>query len=107
MAAIETPHFDIPFRFDATSAVCVEQDSIEDITNCVEAVMRYPTGFREDLPEFGIPDQVFTEGNLDVEAVRASVEYWEPRAITTMDEEMDLIDVAARTLNVSVGVENG
>lgn len=75
------PHFDLPFRFGATgSAVCVEQDSTENIENAVEAVFRTTIGQRLELPEFGVPDQAFTENGPDLNAYAAALDKWEPRA---------------------------
>jgi len=48
-----SPHFDLPFRFlKSGGAVVSEQDSFDDVANCVEAICRTPQGFRVDNPDF-------------------------------------------------------
>lgn len=103
MPTVEVPHFDLPFRFVNGRAAVVEQESIKEVTNCVEAILRYPLGFRDELPEFGAPDQVFTEGPIDTDELESIVHRWEPRAEALIEEQTDLLDAALRHVNVQVG----
>jgi phage baseplate assembly protein W len=79
--AVSTPHFATPFRLVGGRVAVVEQDSIEEITQCVEACLSTRLGSLVDLPEFGIPDELFKQiPDVDIDAVRAAVEECEPRA---------------------------
>jgi hypothetical protein len=88
----EVPHFDLPFRFAGGAAVVNEQDSPDEIVCCVEAILRYRQGQRTDLPEFGIPDVTFTEGEVDEEELREIVGEWEERADLYVEPEFDPLD---------------
>lgn len=80
--SIATPHFAVPFRAENGSVAQVEQDSVEDIEDCVEAVLRTPEGSRVEVPDFGIPDATFEQLGPDLSAKTylAAVDEWEPRA---------------------------
>jgi hypothetical protein len=99
------PHFDIPFRINgARGAVVNEQDSDEEILKCVEAVIRYEMGQREEKPEFGIPDLTFSEPEPDVTIIKDAITTWEPRAnFHAHDPLRDKLDVLVTTIRVEVG----
>jgi phage baseplate assembly protein W len=80
MSDIQIPHFSLPFRIHNGSAVVVEQDSTDEILDCVQAICSYPAGSRPEQPDFGIPDQTFRQGGVDTDAIAAAVDQWEPRA---------------------------
>lgn len=88
----DVPHFALPFRFTSPHAAVVEQDSIDEIADCVLAVMLCPYGYRVELPEFGLPDPVFSTPHVDVVQMRQAVELWEPRAALVLQEHPDLAD---------------
>jgi phage baseplate assembly protein W len=114
----DIPHFDHPFRFGPSLAVVVEQDSPEDIINCVAAILRTELGERVDLPEFGINSPVFETQPIDIAPIIELIVEQEPRAVAVIDQEQDVIDqlivnllvnvTQAETPNVQVqfGVEN-
>lgn len=78
MADITNPHFRVPF-FVGKSVAAVEQDSDEEVRQCVEAVVRTEVGTRIERPEFGIFDPTFQEFPGGVDEIAAAVEEWEPR----------------------------
>lgn len=91
------PKLKVPMKFTAGAAELVEQGSIDEIGQCAEAIIRYPTQFRIDLPEFGLPDQAFQENGPDLDLIEQVVRRWEPRgeAVTqesTPDGLTDLIE---------------
>lgn len=94
MARADVPHFSLPFRFTNGQAAVNEQDTIDDIADCVEAVLRTPVGSRPEHPLFGIPDQVFQQRPLDVDDIARRVEAWEPRAKVLLEEDSDRFDAA-------------
>jgi phage baseplate assembly protein W len=60
----------------------VEQDTKEEILQCVLACLRTRLGSRLEAPEYGVPDQTFKRQprNPDVSVYLRAVEAVEPRA---------------------------
>lgn len=96
------PHLQVPIRFQNGRAVLVEQDSPEEIEQCVEAVLRCPLGYRLELPEFGVADHAFEEQPVDTEDIQAAITTWEPRADVLIEEHPDLLDELIDHVQVSV-----
>lgn len=89
----DTPHFDLPFRFDSSGhAAVVEQDTLEDVTNCVEAVLRTIKGQRAEAPDFGIDDPTFTDQPINLQAIVEAVLEQEPRANVLITQSPDKFD---------------
>jgi phage baseplate assembly protein W len=100
-------HFDYPFSFDVNGHVrVVDQDSEDDIMNCVIAIVKTPLGFRLEAPDFGINEVVFQEGDIDIEDIRAALDLWEERGIYTVLDNPVLLDELARTVQIQVEVRN-
>jgi phage baseplate assembly protein W len=74
------PHFSIPFKFNGSVANVTEQDSIEEIEDCIETIIRFPIGQRPEKPDFGISDQTFATPEPDITLIAAAISEWEPRA---------------------------
>ena len=100
----DVPHFDLPFRFTASQAAVVEQDSVEEIAECVLAILLCPQGYRVELPEFGLADPTFSTPGVDLAAVRQAVELWEPRADLLLTQRPDALDELIRRVQVLVQV---
>jgi len=103
------PHFDMPFRFSTAGqhAAVVEQDSGDDVTNCVETTMRTTRGSRMFVPLFGITDPVFNIKPLPqfiTDRMQQEVEQSEPRATTHFTDLGDVLD--AMIANIVVEVSN-
>lgn len=100
---MQTPHFDLPFRFmHRGGAASVEQDSFEDITNCVECIVRTPYGFRVDAPEFGFPNlELFEQPVLSSDVIDL-VDSQEPRASLILSENPDKLDSLIDRITVEV-----
>jgi len=97
----------LPFRFHQSGtglrAQEVEQDSPEEIFGCIEAIVRYPVGYRVELPGFGIPDQTFLT-EADLASVQAAILAWEERADdVTIEQAQDRIDSLINRLKVRRG----
>lgn len=95
-----TPKLAFPIRFAGGRPVTVEQDSLDEIAQCVEVALRYPVGFRHDLPEFGTPDQTFRMNGADPDAIRRAVARWEPRVEALVDERPDVFDALVSRVTV-------
>ena len=100
----DTPHFAIPFRWDARTghAAEVEQDSIDDIAACVEAVLRTRRGERDDSPAFGSPELVFRPVPVAFGDLVEAVLQWEPRADLLVEEAPDVLDRTLTRLRITV-----
>lgn len=101
------PHFDLPFRFVSGHAAVVNQDTLADVTNCVEACLLTIIGERTELPEFGIPDPTFENQPIDLGAITDAVLAQEPRAIILLTQNPDKFDqlIADVLANVSIAPE--
>lgn len=89
------PHFSLPFRFGGLNggAIANDQDTEDDIVDCVKVIIAYPIGSREDLPEFGIPDLVFKQSSkVNASALHSAVQLWEPRSESVVTEK-EMIDI--------------
>lgn len=76
------PHLSVPIRFTGKSFATVEQDSPEEIEQCVLACVSTIVGSRLDAPGYGVPDETFQQlsPTPSVEAYLAAVQEAEPRA---------------------------
>lgn len=97
------PHLAIPFRLNPDgSAQTVDQDSIDDIAQCVEVLTATTIGSRIELPGYGIPDLTFTQGQPAAQQILQAINTWEPRADATVTttpgpQAKVNVTVAART----------
>ena len=102
MALPEIPHFSMPFRLDPPHVAVVEQDTIVDVTDCVEAILRTTIGDRFELPTFGVDDWVFDVQPVPTVALQQSIAIQEPRAITTLEQHPDALDHLIAVIKISV-----
>jgi hypothetical protein len=107
VANVAIPHFSYPFRFASPSAAVSEQDSLDEIADCVLSVLLCPSGFRVELPTFGLVDPTFAVPSPDLDQIRDVVDAWEPRAAAVLSEYPDLIDelIAHVEIDVSIRTE--
>lgn len=78
---IDTPKLSFPFE----PGVYREQDSPDEIMDCVEILLGTEVGERMEVPLYGIPDQTFRQGGADVIELLRIIGVWEPRASTEID----------------------
>lgn len=102
MSSANIPHLAVPFRIDGTgTAAVVEQDSVDDVAQCVETLLRTFVGERLELPDYGIEDPTF-ETVVPVNELMAVVARWEPRAVTFVEQYPDRFDEMVQRLNINV-----
>lgn len=89
--AVQIPHLAVPIRFENDEIAVVEQDSPDDIAQCVEAVLRTIVGTRIDAPEYGISDPTFHQisPSPSAEAYVQAVERFEPRVRLLGEAEIE------------------
>lgn len=85
------PHMQYPVVIAPSGAVTVEQDSLDDVLSCVDAIVACPAAACPELPTFGIPDVAFQGAPTDPQPVIAAIEEWEPRAagVTITQQPVD------------------
>lgn len=96
----DVPQFDLPFRVEDGAVVEIDQDSIEDIDNCVEAIVRTPLGSHLDDLDLGVPDLAFRQvsSNPTADQFLAAIEAQEPRAHLLGEARLEEL----RTLHISI-----
>lgn len=100
-----TPHFALPFRWERGSVVTNEQHSLDDVADCVEAVLRTRPGDRAEAPDFGIDDPTFDQLPLDLDALVGQVSAQEPRAHLLAEERPDLLDEAVTRARITASTQ--
>lgn len=102
--AVDIPHLKVPFSLSAAGAAVVEQDSDNEIIQCVEAICRTPRGTRLDSPDFGIDEVVLRETGPDRDKLQRTILYWEPRARVAIDiQSPDSLSGLYQIVEVNVG----
>jgi hypothetical protein len=102
----DLPHFSLPFRFGGPQAAVNEQDSIAEIGDCVLATLLCPLGFRVELPSFGVDDPTFSSPLVDTDEIRDVLSRWEPRALLSLDGELDQVDELVQHVQTIVRVRS-
>jgi hypothetical protein len=102
--AVDTPHFDLPFVLGRAGANVVEQDTIDDIANCVLAIALTHVGWREEVPEFGLPDYALRNQPLGADDIKMTMSTQERRAVLLVTERPDKIDPLIDRINVGVSL---
>jgi hypothetical protein len=103
------PHVAIPFRFiSGRDGIDVnEQDSLDDVYDCVQAIVRYTVRFRPELPTFGIDDQTFRETEIDLQLIQDQVVLWETRADVLYSQAPDAVDSLIDVVKLRVARQSG
>jgi phage baseplate assembly protein W len=87
------------------SAAVTEQGSPEEVTDCCQAIISYPVGYRIELPEFGLPDQTFRQGGASESDITAALQAWESRAEVLANAEPDLLDILISRAHIQISTE--
>lgn len=81
----------------------VEQDSDEDIRQCISAIVRHRVGDRVDVPEMGVPDFTHGEQPLEIDGVAAVIDRHEPRASVLVSSSPNLIEsILAEVVDINI-----
>lgn len=101
----ETPHFAVPFRAVGGRFAVNEQDTLDDVADCVEAALLTRVGERAEHPDYGTSDLTFQQRPLNLDALVREVETWEPRAHLLAEERPDLLDEAVTRASLTLSLE--
>lgn len=94
----------LPLRMAGSRLATVETDSDEEIAQSVALLLDTRPGERRSVPEYGLPDPLFSGVDLDV--IADVVDEWEPRATPLFLEQLldgGIVDI----VNVAPGAEDG
>lgn len=80
------PQCAAPFTIGPHGTITVEQGSEENIAGNVYNVAVCPQGFRDDLPEFGVPSLLWQRMPLDLTGLQQALARWEPQADLTLEQ---------------------
>ena len=81
MAYPEIPHLKWPLQLAAGALLTVEQDTIDDVEQCVHVLLSTQVGSRPLAPQVGTVDPTFTGVDAgDLEARLTDPDLGEPRA---------------------------
>lgn len=104
--AFTAPHFNLPFRLRKT-ADYVEQDTIEDIANCVAVLLRTHLGSRPEAPTIGVSDYTFMMQPINKDFIRDEIIAAEPRAVVFITASPDRLDELIDRINVELRTGGG
>lgn len=98
------PHLRIPLSVGRSGGFeTFEQDTPDEVTQCVAVLLSTIEGQRIELPTYGIPDPMFRV-TMPIHEIESRITEWEPRAATLIEEQPTLIEELARTVGVVVEV---
>lgn len=105
---VDVPHLAFPMVLasDGKSFGVEEQDTSQEIVDCVEVILHTPQGRHPSLPDFGRPDLTFRQigpDGLPLADVERMVETYEPRVDTLLTDAPDEFDQAVRNVAVEQG----
>jgi phage baseplate assembly protein W len=107
---VQTPHLQMPFKLGGINGAAFvnEQDSYEDVLDCVKAILAYPAGTNVAQPGFGIPDVLFRQITAAgiASGLQQAIRQWEPRSDIVVTENPVAFDELVRKVTVRVQGEN-
>jgi phage baseplate assembly protein W len=85
--AIDIPHFKYPFQFGPPGqrVQYTEQDSDDELLDCIEVLLSTVQGERIEIPEYGIADQTFRQGGVDTGHILSQIRRYEDRADVNLE----------------------
>lgn len=81
MATPNVPHLAVPFQVINGQWVTVEQDTDDEVAQCVRNLCAFERGYRAEDPDFGIADPTFTTMPIDTEDIARALSVYEDRAL--------------------------
>jgi phage baseplate assembly protein W len=83
--------------------VTVDQDTTDEVMQCVRAVISTVRGQRENLPSFGLDDDLtFALQDIDPSRIEAALSEWESRAQATITIMPQTVDTLLQVIRVQV-----
>lgn len=101
------PHFSFPFTVGAAHGgtvdmpYTVEQDSLDEIAQCVLVAALTPIGSRIEVPLYGTTEMLF-QTHIPFDRIADEIASWEPRARILMHDRPDEFDEMMRRVQIRV-----
>lgn len=83
------PHLRHPFSIVNGKTAVVDQDSPREIVQSVWATTSTHPGDRDEVPNFGVEDDLFRLGGVDLDELKRAIEEQEPRAAILTEAQWD------------------
>jgi hypothetical protein len=103
-----TPYIDtngtVATRSGNAGAFVNEQDSLDDIADCVVAILNTHLGWRDEVPEFGIPDLTFRRVPIGSADLFDMIGPQEPRAIMVIAERPGERDTLSDKISIGLSL---
>jgi hypothetical protein len=99
------PHLAWPLHREGTSLATVEQDSVQEVAQCVAILLSTEVGTFLHQPEFGITDPLFDRIPVDLEPLDQAAADFEDRAVLTFTDDTDNATLALGEDQVGVLVD--
>lgn len=97
------PHLRFPFQVIGDKAAVVEQNSYDEIAQCVQIVLTTSVGERIEVPTYGVSDPVFSsDSQARQQAMIEALNDWEPRWDGTLDITIDNVDEFIHHISVQL-----
>jgi hypothetical protein len=96
----ELPQCAAPFTIGPDGTETVEQGSVDAAAAHIYNIAVCPQGFRDDLPEYGIPPLLWRTLPLDLTALEEALHRWEPAASLELEQHRAAIATAQVTIAV-------
>ena len=102
MSTVAVPHFAFPLQMNGSTFLVREQDTTEEIQDCVLVLLLTPLGSRMVLPSYGTPEVLYSQMPPNIPAILAECNTWEQRALVDLDTTINTLDEKIVTLTASV-----
>jgi phage baseplate assembly protein W len=107
---VTVPHFKIPFQLGGRGggAFVNEQNSAEDVMDCIKLIISFPIGSRQDSPTFGVPDVPFQVRTTVVpQQIKDAVARWEERiSLNAKGEDAIVTDAMLTQMILQTGLSD-
>lgn len=99
---LQAPHPTAPFEIRRHGTMVAEQGSVENVTSLIYNTAVCLQGTRDDLPEFGVPDETFEVFPRDLEPISEALKRWVPEADLEIEEHLQAVAEAEVQILVSI-----
>lgn len=84
----DIPHLAVPLRVLNGQWAVVEQDTEEEVAQCVRNILAFERGYRVEDPDFGITDPTFQTMPIDTGDIAQALDDYEERAQVDIFQEI-------------------
>ena len=98
----DIPHLAMPLRFVNGQWAVVEQDTEDEVAQCVRNILAFERGYRVEDPDFGIRDPTFQTMPIDTDDISQALDEYEERAQVAIFQELSPDGSVSIRLEVSV-----